>query len=538
MTRTAYYHNTSTGHLSFEKISYIIHNFSDLYELLKNNNLIPTCQRSQRHRKIESTRYTKNKALMSYKSGSSLPKSIRYHSASAQLIEGLMLRAIQHWCCISFKVAPIELDMIQKKNTPKTILYCVAAISMIILNEQQLIKPSNNHQHDKKAIKNVNKATEDFKKDIAYYFYEKARHFLEEIIFQDEEEDDDANLLRFIIAIQCYFCLSYTANLLRLTTEHRTWHYFACVLLKSKAKYANSYSALKYYWYRWHYIDAWTAIITNQECLLPDQIPFEVKEIVSGIDGCDNSQMPIVCGNQHHTTSLDYLVTPQSTVPQPQKQISCYMPHSVQAQFVNLSQYMRKCNKAIRSNTLCTVYGPLTAEVERWWANQINPSLHLKICYFSMRLVVLFSLLQVDDYQITFDLLLDGLEITLKTLQGLEEIKFMKCDLSTYHHMFYAIHQTLKVILLHIKRKEEYIQRLEKFAKQQFIMNLVILESLGVVNYDLYQMKSVAANIESDLYTLGYLDNIASQSKQSVHVFRAQITANSVKSQKRSHRIY
>ncbi|KAI7908082.1 uncharacterized protein BX663DRAFT_20115 [Cokeromyces recurvatus] len=524
MTDIAYYYcyKSNTNPFNFSKVSYLIHNFSDLCELLEINNLLPSHPHSLIQQSVQSTKYLVSKARSTYEKRPSLPKPIRYHSASTRLTEGLIFRAIQHWCCISFKVAPIELSLLQKKNTPRTILYCVAAISMITINEQQPTMISNGRQQPNNNTVN-NKATEDFKRDSAYYFYKRACHYLEEFIFPDNEEED---LQLSIIAIQCYFCLSYTATLLRVTGEQHTWHYFASVLLKNKVKYADSSPILRNCWYRWYYIDAWLAISLNQECLLPDKIPFKIKEISAGIN--QNYHYDTTFPNFNHFTTPHHVAQQEPT----RQHNHCCTSQDSYLQFAYFSQYMRKYNRAIQSYTLSSTYDSLTAEVKRWWDNQLNPSLHLKLCYYSMHLVVLFSLLQQDNYQVTINLLLEALDLTLKILQGLDEIKIMKCDLSTYHHMFFAIHQTLKAILFHIKRKKTFILYLEKFAKQQLIFNLCILESIDIFNHDLYQMKSMVSNMKSDLYNLGCLDNVATQSQQLVYVFRAEIPAKSAKSAK------
>jgi hypothetical protein len=491
----SYYYNP------YDQLSYVINNYSDLCDLLHIN--VP-----HHTRHIQSTNSTV-KALMAYKNKNALPKSIRYHSASTQLIESLMYRAIRHWCCISFKIVPIELELIQN-NTPKTILYCVAAISIATISTNRMKETKTENSNTKKLS---DKRAEGFKKDVAFYFYERACSYLKETIFPDEEE------ALSITAIQCYFCLSYIANLLRLPHEQKTWHYLACDVLKSRVGYINVSPALRQCWYRWYYIDAWIAISLNQECLLPDRLPFEIKE---------------------PSPTKVWMKGPSSITVAQQNQLQdyrkcCIMSNDTLYEFVRMTQYMRRFNRAIQSGTLPMLYGTLTNEVVSWWNNTKDSNLHLRLCYFSMRLVVIFSLLQ-HDYKITMDLLLDGLDITLEILKGLQDLKLMNCDLSTYHHMFFAIHKTLKGILFHIKRNPDF-QYLETFAKQQFEMNLCILEGTDAFKDDIYQMRSIGTAIEADLYALGYIvDDVALSSKRSVVVFRAQTDGNSAKKSKKKSR--
>ncbi|KAG2202396.1 hypothetical protein INT47_008867 [Mucor saturninus] len=431
------------------------------------------------------------KALLAYKTRYTLPKSVRYHSAKSHLIENLMFRAIQHWCCISFKIVPIELEVI-KKDTPKCILYCVAAISLVTTTTTTKPPPLQENRQNK-VKKFYDKSAEGFKKDVGFYFYERAVSFLNEVLFNDEEE------VLSVTAIQCYFCLSYTANLLRLTGEQRTWHYLACDQLISKVKYINDSAALRQCWYRWYYIDAWIALSLNMECLLPDKLPFVTKRPVK--------------------TSTTTVVSPEKNKGHSN---CCIMSNDTLYEFMLMTQFMRRFNRCIQSGTLVHCYDALTVELEHWWQSITNKNLHLAICYHSMRLVILFSLLQQSHiYNVDDLLLLDGLDMTLQILQGLQDLKLMKCDQSTYHHMFFAVHKTLMSILTHIGRNEHY-RYLESFAKQQFEMNLCILEGTEAFINDIYAMRTIGSMIEDDLISLGYIQNDEiTNTKKSIHVFRA-----------------
>lgn len=504
MIATGCYYNLPANN----DISCIIRNFSDLLDLLGIH--VPN-----RHPSIKCTKATV-KALLAYKSQNSLPKTVQYHSGSVQLVQGLMYRAIQHWCCISFKIVPIELELI-KHNTPKSILYCVAAISITTINTQQQpleLTTNNPTTNSRKTKMSSEKIMDEFKKDVAFYFYKRACDYLQDVIFTEDED----NLS--VLAIQCYFCLSYTANMLRLPQEQRTWHYLACDLMKSKVRHINESPALRQCWYRWYYIDAWIAIALNQECLLPDQLPFAVKRPVIQRTKTSFTEARVV---SPYNNNKDY--SSNSSI-----HGCCIMSNDTLYEFVIMTQFMRRFNRAIQAGTLPCLYDRLMLETETWWQTVATPNLHLKLCYFSMRLVILFSLLQHDDYTVDFDLLLDGLNITLEVLQGLQNLKLMNCDQSTYHHMFFAVHQTLKQILLHIKLQE--LHSLEAFVKQQFEMNLCILEGTDAFRDDIYQMREIAANVESDLVELGYVQG---NSQRSVMVFRAKITAKSIKKAKKSH---
>ncbi|CEP20148.1 hypothetical protein [Parasitella parasitica] len=495
---------------AFHEISYVIRSFSELCDLLEIH--VPN-----RSANIKCTKATV-KALLTYKSQNSLPKTVRYHSGSSQLVQGLMYRAIQHWCCISFKIVPIELELI-KYNTPKSILYCVAAISIITIStQQQPLEVSTNSSQKDKVRKLTDKAMDGFKKDIAFSFYERACHYLQDVIFPDDEDTLS------VIAIQCYFCLSYTATLLRLPQEQRTWHYLACALMKSKIAYINDSPALRQCWYRWYYIDAWIAIALNQECLLPDKLPFGVKRTPA-------TKPTTTTAAAAAAVDEFYSATP----PNNSIHACCIMSNDTLYEFAIMTQYMRRFNRAIQAGTLPLLYDKLAFEAETWWHTVNVPNLHLRICYFSMRLVILFSLLQHNAYRVDFDLLVDGLNSTIEVLQGLQNLKLMKCDQSTYHHMFFAVHQTLKQVLIHVRAQG--FSSLEAFVRQQFEMNLCILEGTEAFREDIYQMREIAANIEADLISLGYIQEnaVVHGSQRSVMVFRAKITPKSVKRAKKTH---
>lgn len=483
-----------------------------------------------------------------------LPKSVRYLSASNHLIENLMFRAIKHWCCISFKIVPIELELI-KKDTPRSILYCVAAISMVTTTttatEQQhrniLTSTSTAKSNSKGTVKKkvYDKSAEGFKKDVGFYFYGRAVHYLNEILFEDDYTQD---LASSIIAIQCYFCLSYTANLLRLTDEQRTWHYLACCILRNNVKYIDVSPALRQCWYRWYYIDAWIALALNMECLLPDELPFateiptyrysesnvKVSHLTEQQDDDGNTTIlstPPKNNNNSNNNNNNYHESIKTTTNNnncssnnkhdDNENTCCTISNDTLYEFAVMTQYMRRYVRCIQAGTLPHCYDNLTYELDVWWENMGDYNLHLSLCYFSMRLVILFALLQQSNiYYVDDSLLLDGLNSTLEILQGLQELKLMKCDQSTYHHMFFAIHRALKSIHAQIMSRKEF-RYLEPYCRQQFEMNLLILEGTDAFMNDIYDMRSVGTLIEEDLYALGYVEeDIKSTTKRSIHVFR------------------
>ncbi|CAO3639094.1 unnamed protein product [Mucor hiemalis] len=511
-------------------LTYFINDYTDLCNLLMIN--LPN---TPNYTSPPATTATV-KAILAYKTKYSLPKSVRYYSASAHLIENLMFRAVQHWCCISFKIVPIELELIQN-DTPKCILYCVAAISIITTTTtaQQKANTITETNKNNKVKKVYDKSAEGFKKDVGFYFYERAVNYLNEVLFSDEAEQ----LSSSIIAIQCYFCLSYTANLLRLTQEQRTWHYMACDQLISKVQFIGSSRALRQCWYRWYYIDAWIALSLNIECLLPDELPFPTatQSIKKEVKSPPASAK--VSATQDSITTIEEVTTIKTNNDSGSNHKSCcIISNETLYEFFIMTQYMRRFNRSIQSGTLPHLYDNLNFELEYWWANNTHKNLHLSICYHSMRLVILFSLLQHSDiYYVDCNLLLDGLNCTLEILQGLQDLRLMKCDQSTYHHMFSAIHRMLKGIKQFITGREE-LKSLEPYTKQQFEMNLCILESTDAFMNDIYGMRALGSMIEDDLFKFGYFEDEVENTKKKMHVFRAKVPTNKpLKKVKKNHEV-
>lgn len=481
------------------------------------------------------------RAILAYKTKYSLPQSVQYHS-STHLIENLMFRAVKHWCCISFKIVPIELELIQN-DTPKCILYCVAAISIITTTTTAQRKENTRTERNKnnKVKKVYDKSAEGFKKDVGHYLYERAVHYLNEVLFSDEAEE----LSSSVIAIQCFFCLSYTANLLRLTQEQKTWHYMACDQLKNKVQFIDSSRALRQCWYRWYYIDAWIALSLNIECLLPDELPFPMAaqprlsevESSSATEGTSAKRNSARVNNAITTTEEAKTVKTNNNDGSNHKNC-CIVSNETLYEFAVMTQYMRKFNRCIQSGTLPHLYDSLNYELEFWWANIQHQNLHLTICYHSMRLVILFSLLQHSDiYYVDYNLLLDGLNCTLKILQGLQELRLMKCDQSTYHHMFSAIHKTLKSIK-HCTKGREELKILEPYIREQFEMNLCILESTDVFMNDIYGMRTLGSLIEEDLLKFGYFNEEIIIINKATRVFRTKFPLDkSSKKAKKDHEV-
>ncbi|KAI8994757.1 hypothetical protein BDB01DRAFT_773970 [Pilobolus umbonatus] len=476
--------------MSYDQLSHLLNSYTELCQLMN----IPLDSQTENEEDRSEVNHNIHKTTLfpyfiSFSQGKHLPKAVLYRSGSIHLIENLMLRAIENWCCISFKIIPIDVELI-KKDTPRTILYCVAAISIVTTASS-----SNDSGSTDPVI-------EDFKKDIAYYFYQQARRYLDEVLFPDDYIQDTEQSV--ILSIQSHFCLSYVSNLLRLPNEHRTWHYLACHTLESKTPLLSTQEItprLVECWYRWYYIDAWIALSLERVCLLPDKLPFEMLKPAKCVFK-SNSPARI------HTSC-------------------CAMSKETIYNFVIMTQYMRGFIRIIRAGTLIEFYEKVNKETEAWW-DQIVASnsnqIHLALCYHSMRLILVYYLMQTiskhPKMRIDKGLLVTGLDITLEILQLLNELKAMQCDQSTYYYMFFAIHKTLLYILHHIKSNREF-SHLKSFAQQLSAMNLYILEGTNGYKHNIYAMKAMGQNMENDLKAYSVLEySVRDHNQHTMHVFR------------------
>ncbi|KAI9365063.1 hypothetical protein BD770DRAFT_377687 [Pilaira anomala] len=386
-----------------------------------------------------------------------VPPSIRLTIESSHMLEMLMARAVQHWCCIGFKVAPIQVSLIQDwRRAPQAIVYCIASISLVTFMDQENTSSS-------------------YSKQAAMVFYEQARNKLDDILFDDMQPS----------IIQSYFCLSYTSNLLRLYEQQRTWGGLASISLQHLAKNINSQEQQMVdpltlgCWFRWYYVDAWMCLTLNRDCLLPDHIPWMDMKMIERL-------------------SITYNKTDDTQL----------------YGFASLTCYMRKYIRALNSGKLFSndqqklpspLYYQITRDLVHWYSQlgQYNTisQLHLNICYNSMRLVVLYQFLAPQQPP-PKDVIIDCLQTNLELLQALQELKDVGCDQSTYHHMFFAIHNTAKRIYQY--NRSEFIA----LAKDQLQINLILLKSTQAYAHDVFKMKIYADKIQDQFTRMKIFGNL------------------------------
>ncbi|ORX51324.1 hypothetical protein DM01DRAFT_257469 [Hesseltinella vesiculosa] len=401
----------------------------------------------------------------------SLPNKVRDTIESSYLLQSLMERAKNHWCCIGFKVAPVTIDAIQNwKSAPVPIVYCVASIALVTFLD---------HQADPAFVKTA-----------AMAFYQEARQKMDDFLFDEDDDaghqyftddDDDTMTPRNHMTIQSYFCLSYTSNLLRLYDQQRTWGSLASIALQLRTKDAMSgYSPLPkpilLCFLRWYYVDAWMALTLRRETLVRDHPPVDL-------------QLALISDPEH--ASLYH--------------------------FATMTMFMRRYIHAMRNGQLMDpktqmptfLYHQITEESQRWYAqlnrnNSGRRDEHLHICYNAMRLVVMFQFLHPKNPPLDDGLVKDILETNLALLGSLQELSSLGCDQSTYHHMFFAIHNVACRIYLYYRHKRPsyrdgfspIMSKWRKFSREQLRINLCLLKSTQAYANDVYQMRDYAKMIE------------------------------------------
>lgn len=439
-----------------------LNNFSDLKVALKDiEELEPyptSSMRARMHQRKNNNRWsTTEEDLMNMESTSfTVPPSVRVNVESSQMVDLLMHRAIEHWCCIGFKVAPISIDLIQNwRSAPLAIVYCIASISLVTLMDQK-----NTSSH--------------YSKQAAMVFYEQARHKMDDILYDDMQP----------MIIQSYFCLSYTSNLLRLYEQQRTWGGLASISLQHLTKQLDSVDPQNKpavvddltlgCWFRWYYIDAWMCLTLNRDCLLPDNVPWMDMEQVKKLS------LQRLENDHHHQYS-----------------------------FGTLTHYMRRYIRALHTGKLFAngelqkspsmLYYQITNELTSWYSQlpekESIGSLHLHLCYNSTRLVVLYQFLNPQQLP-PHAILIDCLETNLELLQALLKLKLIGCDQSTYHYIFFTIHNTAKRIY-------QYNQASFKaYAQEQLQFNLMLLKSTQAYAHDVFKLKMYAEKIQDQFARL------------------------------------
>jgi hypothetical protein len=118
-------------------------------------------------------------------------------------------------------------------------------------------------------------------------------------------------------------------------------------------------------------------------------------------------------------------------------------------------------------------------------------------------------------------MIIDTLETIFQLLSGLEYLNEIGCDQSTYHHMFFAIHNAAKRIIECCEEEEDSIKDI---AREQIYLNNNLLRSAAAYENDLFKLRFYGDKIESDLEELGIEprnEALQTVEEYSIQVFRA-----------------
>ncbi|CDH56290.1 hypothetical protein RO3G_15037 [Lichtheimia corymbifera JMRC:FSU:9682] len=385
--------------------------------------------------------------------------------------------AVSHWCCIAFKVAPVSLNDIQCwKDHTLSIRYCIAAISLISLS-------SHHHQENKKR-----------RRDAAIVLYQRARYAVDDAGLYSMDNLSTTATTIDPMMIQAYFCLSYTSNLLGFYEHQRTWAGLAATSLIQSRPMIGENRALLQCWYRWYYVDAWVSLTSGRHRLLPDELP---------------SPPPFQDDDNHHHHHNNNDLRP----------------------FAVLAHHMRRLKNRndIKTQSLLN-------DLDQWWHNLSsdrnttlkNSDPHLHLCFYAMRLVVLFQLLMRRDTQqcVPRTLLVECLYTNLQLLSGLQHLRDTGCDHSTYHSLFLAIHNTAHDVFLHTSspdmdssccEQQQDQKRLHHVAIDQLKINIELMESTAAYVNDVYCLRQYAAQCRRDAISLGISMTEKKQHQESLY---------------------
>lgn len=469
-----YLHNSSNNNGSEqeqEEIHIEFNSFNDLQTWLEEQNLLlPRENHIKKWGSIDDDYDNNNHHHKNSHHHAYIPSSVRVDFSRSCMLDLVMHRASVHWCCIGFKVAPIPLDAVRRWHSiPIPILYCIAAISMV-----SLMDGCEQQQQSQK----IDPQVAGFTRDVAMELYLRARHAIDDVLFQDELDP---------MVIQAYFCLSYTSNLLRLYDHQRTWGSLAAIALRQQfprvvrrrrimraTVISEQEEDLLLCWYRWYYIDAWMCLTLNRERLLPDDRPLPLPQ---GSEEKEEGERAFDRQNLYH--------------------------------FAILAHFMRRFINAIRTGALFAspdtttsqpslLYYEMTQELQDWYsrlpndASRLRPSsynkrmqhpnmdVHLFLCYHAMRLVVLYQFLQAD-MPPPQAILVDSLETNVHLLQALQHLKDIGCDQSTYHRLFLAIHNTASRVYQYTLQHPGELAYLRPYAADQLSFNITLMQ--GTVAY-------------------------------------------------------
>jgi hypothetical protein len=383
------------------------------------------------------------------------------------IMDVIMGKAQKDWCCLAFKIAPLKINVTKDwRSRPKPIVDSLAAITLATFIGKE--------------------CTEDFGMATAAAFYKQASNRMD-VLFDSMNAD----------AVLAYFCLSYASNLMRLYDQQKTWGSLASIALfhLTQADEADRHfqALIRLCWCRWYYIDAWVGLSLNRPLLLRNDHPMHIpslsemieQKIVTDPDTLNLFHFAALGGViRRAITGLKFRTFFDPNAPEGHT-----LPSKAYMDFTNDHRswfaILQDATLAERSNTMFV--GP------RKYNFKPKVDVHLHMSYHSIRLVILFQFL-LPDSQPPDDMIFDMLDTISELLSGLEYLYEIGCDQSTYHHMFFAIHNAAKMIY-HYSEDDDSTRDI---AREQMLLNNHLLRGTSAFENDLFKLRFYGEKIDSD----------------------------------------
>lgn len=405
-----------------------------------------------------------------------------------------MSQALSHWCCIGFKVAPVSLEYIRDWNSAAIpIRYCVAAITMVSLQRDNIVAPS-------------------FAKDGALSLYYTAREQIEGILF--EQADDNP------ILIQSFFCLCYTSNLLRLYRQRHAWSSLAAISLRQLVRDKPAIQkhtkveidpTLFLCWSRWYYIDAWTCLLQVQKAclLLSDDLPPPQRQqcLSNNVDSDTYSnahvrQMATLghCIRRFIRAWQNGLirVSSRSNVP---STLFYELLADLQSWYEQLPPWQQRQqyhHHPHHNNDQNTLISSCTSSSNNNFKPPVN--IHLYLCYHAARLMFFYEFIRPGlTYPPPESVLAESLETSTCLLLGLQYLADIGCDQSTYHHLFLVIHNSSRRVHFYARQGYAFSKILQRNAEIQLLFNVALLRNTIAYQLDTFNIRTYAAKCEKEV---------------------------------------
>lgn len=420
---------------------------------------------------------------------------IQLHVSYDDIMEVIMGKAEKDWCCLAFKIAPLKVDAAKAWRTrPKPIVDGLAAIALATFVEQD--------------------CTAEFSMSTANSFYRQASNRMD-VLFDSMNAD----------ALLAYFCLSYASNLMRLYDQQKTWQSLASIALfhlttQNQKEDPQSKELIRLCWCRWYYIDAWIGLSLNRPLLLSNDHPMHIPTLSELIQ--QESVTNEEALNLFHFATLGEVIRSAITGLKSRAFFDATaaegytLPSNAYIEFTNNHRnwFTRLQDAAVTERSGKAFVGP------KKYNFKPKVDVHLHLSYHSIRLVILFQFL-LPGSQPPENMIIDTLETIFQLLSGLEYLNEIGCDQSTYHHMFFAIHNAAKRIIECCEEEEDSIKDI---AREQIYLNNNLLRSAAAYENDLFKLRFYGDKIESDLEELGIEprnEALQTVEEYSIQVFRA-----------------